>query len=190
MIRTGARRTAVVLLPLAVVTLSIGAFASGLRYLGMATDPSSSGDVFSARNDVVIDPSRIAENGPGISAGRIAAPPAQTYSGVFSPGVPLTLASLDLGTGSYSLSYFLDARFSGSLISSSSVDCEIVEASSGIPLEPQEASTVRTSEGWTTISRAIDVDLPAMTIELRCTPAQGGPAVFDTQYVQLQANSE
>lgn len=178
------------LLVLAIVGVAvvIGACVSEVRSLAGDAASAVPGGVVSGHRDAVRQsPHRIATGAPGISRSAIAVQPVRSWSGIYPPRTFFTLAALDLATGSYVLDYSFSARFAGPVLAASSIECALVEAGSGIRLEPQQSTVIRTTDGWTERVNGFAVALPSMTVELRCSPARSGTMSFDTRDLEYTA---
>ncbi|MFP7832755.1 hypothetical protein [Marisediminicola sp. LYQ134] len=96
--------------------------------------------------------------------------PESVRQGVNSPRDPLVLASMELENGLYELGFELPLTHDRAFSTDGSLECQFVEATSGVPLLPQDPVVVAESREDITVQSSVTLALPAMTVELRCAP--------------------
>jgi hypothetical protein len=108
----------------------------------------------------------------------------KVFSGIYTSDTDIRVTNLTISGGHVRVGYALDVLYRPS--EPGTLRCGLVDTSGS--LDFFEASrTMAQSGGWTHLEYAADYDLPELTLGIRCSPSQSGPASMAFRDIRLYA---
>lgn len=108
----------------------------------------------------------------------------KVFAGVYTSDTDIRVTNLTISGGHVRVGYALDVLYRPS--APGTLRCGLVDTSGS--LDFFEASrTMALSGGWMHVEFAADYDLPELTLGIRCSPSQDGPASIAFRGIRLYA---